>query len=145
MKEQQDSCDMSESNKVGTDKPMYGRIKSLKSIDFDGTSRIRTFALQMTEETKKASNFANNNSLMLRLTSIVSEIFPPFSGGDHVDDDDLATRGKAQPPPSRDSQDPPNRTDKLRENLPQLPATPPRRSARSTATTYRHHGITQLP
>jgi len=98
--EQEDSFDFSENyNKVGAGVPLYGRVvsKSLKSIDFDGTSRQRTYTSHATEETKQAGNLAgrstsngNNiskldDSLTLESTSLnnssidCSEIFAPFS------------------------------------------------------------------
>ena len=51
-----DAFNLAKLGPVGTAPSLYGRIKSLKSPDFDGVSSRQTFTSNMTDETRKALN-----------------------------------------------------------------------------------------
>jgi len=150
--------DLSEHDAKASAAPLlYGRVKSLKSIDFDGQCRQRTFASAMTEETKKAANLATGStaggykdsfhisklddsatleSCSLNNASVdCSEIFEPFDdaiaaggqGGDFADDEPPRMNVEGIQPPSETV----TKRDELKSQLPQLPATPTGRSVKN--------------
>ena len=107
--EAEDSFDESD---LSPGQPLYGRVKSLNTIDFKG--RNSTFTSHMTDTTRKAANISSGNDSSLN-NSISSEIF--------TDD-----RNE-----SRESQEEQDHFDSLGANrsrgLPQMPPTPPRNSS----------------
>ncbi|KAL9178899.1 hypothetical protein ACHAXT_011872 [Thalassiosira profunda] len=78
--ERQDSFDEADKAPPVASEPLYGRVKSLASINFNG--RSRTFASQMTDTTKKAGNrgsggAADANGLPARIASEIAVAPPP--------------------------------------------------------------------
>mmetsp|Transcript_6976 Transcript_6976/g.17282 ORF Transcript_6976/g.17282 Transcript_6976/m.17282 type:complete len:422 (-) Transcript_6976:192-1457(-) len=128
--------------------PLYGRVKSLKSIDFD-SGRQRTFASQQTDTTRKATNRGNRQEgpgkddsatfeSSLNNSSIASDIFD-----DHPPHYYPSGRGG-----TNDQSSPPKHQSETRSGkrmadnrLPQLPATPPRPISRNGKNDIgRRHG-----
>ena len=149
--EQEDSFDESHSDKmIPGSEPMYGRVKSLKSIDFN--RRTQTFASQMTDTTRKAANTGNKamgksdadtlgSHSLTNNSSIVSEIFAykENGGGANARDDNAEQRktdsyGRALKQPAKSSG---NSAD---NDLPRLPATPPRTRSHKGNNNRRYNG-----
>ena len=147
LSEQHDSFDFSDPNAIGASRPLFGRVKSLKSIDFDGVGRQRTFASHLTDETRKIANLnsrsANNGSMsrldaesaMLGSMSHGSDNFAPFGADGSVP----PTTGPWYDPQlqSAGSRNPVGPI-KLR-GLPHLPVTPPRQATRSNSPRSRNN------
>jgi len=146
------------STELGASEPLYGRVKSLKSIDFD-TSRTRTYNSEMTGQTKKAANLASgsngngpsaagsklDDTLTIESRSLEdngSSVSSPIVYSSFHSEDakgkvssssgnrkDGHGSGHGAGGSTHHGNQPPSETTKLRDRLPQLPATPPRKES----------------
>mmetsp|Transcript_17463 Transcript_17463/g.37738 ORF Transcript_17463/g.37738 Transcript_17463/m.37738 type:complete len:1343 (+) Transcript_17463:143-4171(+) len=150
--EQEDSFEgePSSDHLLGAGQPLYGRVKSLKSIDFD-SSRQRTFDTKMTDTTRKAANTAHGSGSGLNKddtfesslnNSIASEIFTDDNkqhsrGQRNRDDVNDSNIGRNRPSKQQPSESNTARRS-LKDLLPQLPATPPRSSRNNDRSSPRN-------